>query len=86
MRAEVEAAVLLAGVGDLLGAVALGEHDQRAAVRLEQRRRKQSMRPGGGRAERAGGVALGRFGGAGVVDRVVLQVSRQAFAGDRVAP
>ena len=35
-RAEVEAAVLLAGVGDLLRPVALGEHDERAAVALEE--------------------------------------------------
>ena len=32
---EIEPAVLLAGVGDLDGPVALGEHDHAAAGRLE---------------------------------------------------
>jgi hypothetical protein len=78
--AEVEAAVLLAGVGDGLAAVALGEHDQRAAVRLEEVDVAVHA-AGGGRAERGPRrMPVGRLGGAGVVDRVVLEVLRQALA------
>src|SRR5512143_3221465 len=35
-RSEIEAAVLLAGVGDLLAPIALRDHDQRPAVGLEE--------------------------------------------------
>ena len=35
-RAEVESTVLLAGIGDDLGTVALGDHDHTAAVILEE--------------------------------------------------
>ena len=79
-RAEVEAAVRVARVGDLLGAVALGQHHHRAAGGLELV--DVGVHPAGrGRAERAAGVALGRLGRTGVVDGVVLEVLRHAVAG-----
>ena len=72
-RAEVEAAVLLARVRHGLRPVPLGDHDQRAAVRLEQV--DVAVHPAGGRrSERARGQTLRRLGRAGVVDRVILQV------------
>ena len=51
-RAEVEPAVLLARLGDLLRPVALGQHHQRAARRLELLDVGVHP-PGRGRAERA---------------------------------
>ena len=63
-----------------LRAVALGQHHHRAARGLELL--DVGVHPAGrGRAERAGGVALGRLGRAGVVDRVVPQVLRHLLAG-----
>ena len=78
--AEVEAAVLPAGLGHLLAAVPLGDHDERAAVGLEKIH--VGVHPSGGRrAEGARGHSLGRLGRPRVVDRVVLEVLRQARAG-----
>ena len=82
-RAEVEAAVGVAGLGDLLGAVALRQHHHRAARGLELL--DVRVHPAGRRrAERAGRVALRGLGRAGVVDGVVLQVLRHLLA--RVQP
>ena len=78
-RPEVEAAVRLAGLGDGLAAVALGDHDERAAVLLEELDVAVHA-AGGGRAERARGHADRRLGGTGVVDGVILEVLGQAFA------
>src|SRR5580765_983804 len=82
-RAEVEAAVCTARVGDLLAPVALGEHDHRAAGCLELVDVGVHP-PGRRRAERAGGHAGRGLGRAGVVDRVVLQVCRHLLT--RVEP
>ena len=77
--AEVEAAVFLAGIGDLLGAVAFGEHDHGATMRLEQVDVSVHA-PGSGRAKGAGSHSFGSFGGAGVVDGVLFEVIGK-FAG-----
>ena len=78
-RAEIEAAVLAAGLAHLGAAVALGERDE-AAARGHELVDVGIHAAGGGRAEGAGGEALRRLGRAGVVDRVVLEVLRQALA------
>ena len=78
-RAEVETAVALAGVGDLFRAVALGQHDHRAAVGLEKIDVAVHS-SGGGRAEGAGWHAWRGFGRAGVVNRVFPEIFRE-FAG-----
>ena len=78
-RAEIEAAVLAAGLAHLGAAIALGEGDE-AAARRHERVDIAVHAPGRGRAERARGIALRRLGRAGVVDRVVLDVLRQALA------
>ena len=78
--AQVEPTELLAGIGDALGAVALGNHNHAAAVALEELHIGIHA-PGCGGTERAGGVALGGLGGAGVVDGVVFDVLRQFLAG-----
>ena len=72
-RAQVEAAVRGARRGDLLAAVALREHHQRAARGLELLDvGVHAARRGG--PERAGRVPGGGLGGPGVVDGVVAQV------------
>lgn len=78
--AEVEAAVPFAGVGDLLAAISLRDHDHAAAVALEEidvavHATRSS------RAEAAAGHADGRFGGTGVIDGVVFEVIGQRLAG-----
>src|SRR6478735_6984774 len=79
-RAEVEPAVGLAPVGDLLAAVALGEHHHRAPGGLELV--DVGVHPAGGRrAERAGRHPLGGLGRTRVVDRVVAQVVGHRLAG-----
>ncbi len=78
-RPEVEAAVRGAGVGDGPGAVALCQHHQRAAVLLEQVDVGVHT-PGGSRAERARRVAVRGLGRPRVVDAMVAQVLRHAFA------
>ena len=78
--AEVEATVLFAGVGDLLAAIAFGDHDHAAAVALEEIDVAVHAACRGG-AEAAAGHAGGGFGGAGVIDGVVLEVVRQRLAG-----
>ena len=73
----------LAGVRDLLAAVAFGEHHHAAAVLLEQLDVRVHA-AGGGRPERSGRIARRRLRGARVVDAVVLHVRRQP--GARVDP
>ena len=63
-RAEIEAAMLLARGGDCRAAIALGQRDEAAARRLELVD-EGIHAPGGGRAERARGVAGRRLGRAG---------------------
>mmetsp|Transcript_17625 Transcript_17625/g.51187 ORF Transcript_17625/g.51187 Transcript_17625/m.51187 type:complete len:574 (+) Transcript_17625:182-1903(+) len=74
--AEVEAAVLLAGLSHRLGPVALREGDERAAV-LHEGGHVRVHAPRGGGPEGPGGEALGRFGGPRVVDDPVLGVVRE---------
>lgn len=78
--AEVEAAVLFAGIRDLLAAVSLRDHDHAAAVALEEIDVTVHAASGGG-AEAAAGHAGGCFGGAGVINGVILEVVRQRLAG-----
>src|SRR3979409_662591 len=76
-RGEIESAVLLAGLAHLRRAVALGDRDHRAAGGLELV--DEGIHPaGGGRPEGARRIAFRRLGGAGVIDRVVLEIVRQA--------
>ena len=77
--AQVESAVLMAGVGDLLGAVALGNHDHRAAGGLELVDIAVHASGGGG-TEAARGHTLRRLGRAGVVYGMVFEVLRHGFA------
>ena len=72
-RAEVEAAVALAGVGDLLRAVALGNHNHGAAGCLELVNVGVHSTGCGG-TERTGRHAVGSLGRTGVVDGVILEV------------
>src|ERR1700712_3137678 len=57
-RAEIESAVLLAGLAHRDRAVAFGDHYHRAAGGLELVNERIHS-PRGGRSERAGGVAIG---------------------------
>ena len=60
-------------------AVALGDHHHRAARGLELI--DKGIHPTrGGRAERAGGIAIGRLGGSGVIDRMIFEIIRQRLA------
>lgn len=77
--AEVEAAVFFARVGDLLAAIAFGDHDHAAAVALEEI--DVAVHASGcRRAKAAAGHAGGRFGGAGVIDGVIFEVIGQRLA------
>src|SRR5215470_2157881 len=82
---EIEAAVLLAGLAYRRRAVALGQHDHRAAGGLEVVHEGIHPSRRGG-TERTRGVTLWRLGGPGVIDRVVLEIvgqplpALQAFA------
>src|SRR5690606_22494670 len=79
-RAEVEAAVAGAGVGDLLRAVALGEHHVGAAGGLEPLVvGVHPARRGGADGPR--GVPVGGLGRAGVVDAALPQVLGHGLAG-----
>ena len=71
--------MLLAGFPHRRRAVALGQHDHRAAGGLEivHERIHAARRR---RAERARGVALRRLGGAGVIDRMILEIVRQPLS------
>ena len=72
--------MLLAGVRDLLAAVALGNHDHAAALGLEEIDvAVHAARRGG--AETAAGHARRRLGGTGIINRMVLEVLRQLTAG-----
>ncbi len=71
--------MLVAGVGDLLAAVAFRQHHHARAVGLQQIDVRVHA-ASGGRAEGAGGVTGRRFGRAGVVDRMIFHVLRQFLA------
>src|SRR6476661_10697006 len=72
-RAEIEAAMLLAGLAHRDRAVALGHHHHRSPGRLELI--DKGIHPSrGGRPERAGRIALRRLGGTGVIHRMVLEI------------
>src|SRR3546814_1841927 len=72
-RAQIEAAMRPAGFHHLTRPVALGEHHMAAALRLEGV--DIGIHPaGGGRAERAGGVAGRRLRRTGIVDRVIAAI------------
>ena len=71
--AQVEASVLLAGVGHLLRAVALGEGDHGASG-VHEGVQVGIHAAGSGGTEGAGSHALGGLGGTGIVDDVVLHV------------
>ena len=77
--AEIEATVLLAGVRDRLAPVPLRKHDHAGAILLEGVD-VGIHATGGRRAERPARVALGGLRGAGVVDRMVLEIVRQTLA------
>ena len=78
--AEVKAAVLFAGVGDLLATIAFGDHDHAAAVALEEIDVAVHT-TGGGRSKTAAGHAGRGFGGAGVIDGMIFEVIGQRIAG-----
>ena len=78
--AEVEAAVFFAGFGDLLAAIAFGDHDHAAAVALKEIDVAVHAAGGGG-AEAAAGHAGGGLGRAGVVHGMVFEVVGQGLAG-----
>ncbi len=75
--------MLATGIAHLFGAVALGEHDHGAACGLKLVN-KAIHASGRGRAEGAGGHAGGGFGGAGIINRVVLEIVGHGFA--RIQP
>ena len=70
--------MLVAGIRHLLATVAFRQHNHAATVGLQQIDVRVHA-PGGGWPQRTGRIALRRFGRAGVVDRVILDVLRQAF-------
>ena len=77
--AEVETSVLLAGVRDGLRAVPLRDHNHGAAVFLEEIHIGIHTACSSG-AERAGCHTLGRLGGTGVIDGVLLEVLGETLA------
>mmetsp|Transcript_29571 Transcript_29571/g.50209 ORF Transcript_29571/g.50209 Transcript_29571/m.50209 type:complete len:587 (-) Transcript_29571:115-1875(-) len=79
-RPQVEPPVLLARRRHGLRPVALGQHDEAAALGHEAVDVGVHA-PGGGGAEGPGGEALGGLGGAGVVHRVVFEVLGQPLPG-----
>src|SRR5215470_8855248 len=76
-RGEIKA-VLLAGLAHDRGAIAFGQRHHRAAGGLEIVD-EGIHAPGGGRPERARGIAIRCLRRAGVIDRVVLEVIGQAL-------
>ncbi len=71
--------MFVAGVGHLLAAVTLRQHDFARAVRLQQVDVRIHAACGG-RSQRAGGVTVRRLGRPRVVDRMVFDVLGQRFA------
>src|SRR5215831_14996607 len=74
---EIETAVLFASLPHRRRAVAFGQRHHRAAGGLEIVD-EGIHAPGRGRPERARGIALWRLRRTGVIDRVVLEIIRQA--------
>ena len=78
--AEIETAMLLAGLGDDIAAVALGNHHQRGTIGLELI--DVGVHAVGRRGTHgATGVALGSLGGSGIEHGVLLEVFGHALAG-----
>ena len=73
--AEVKASVILAGLDDHLGAIALGKHDERTTGSLKFVD-EGIHSTGSGRAEGTGGITLGRFGGTCIIYGKLLEVFR----------
>ena len=71
--AEIEAAVFLAGIRNSLRAVALGNHDERAAVVLELVDIRIHA-VGRGRPHRTAWVAFRRLGRSGIENGMILEV------------
>ena len=78
-RAQVETAILLAGICHLLAAVTFGKHNHAAAVALEEVYIRVHT-SGSSRAHGAASHALRSLGRTGVVDGMVFDVLRQVFA------
>lgn len=76
---EVKSSVLLTSVGDLLTAVALGDHDHAATMRLEEIDIRVHT-PCGGRTERTGWHTFRRLGWTCIVDGVILDILWQTFS------
>lgn len=79
-RTEVEAAMFMASVGDLLRAVALGDHDHSAAGSLELIDVRVHTTCSSG-SERSGGETFRFLGGTGVIDGVILEILRHRLSG-----
>ena len=77
-RTEVEAAVLLAGIGHYLTAVTLSQHNHGTAMALEQVYIRVHT-SGSSRAHGAASHALRSLGRTGVVDGMVFDVLRKRF-------
>ena len=79
-RTEVETAMLMASVSDLLRAVALSDHNHSTTGGLELID-VWVHTTGSSRAERTGGEAFRFLGGAGVIDGVIFEILRHRLAG-----
>ena len=71
-RTEIETAVLLARIGHLLRAIALGDHDHRAAGSLKLIHIRIHA-PGRGRTERTRSHTFRSLGRTGIIYRMILQ-------------
>ena len=79
-RTEVETAMLMASVSDLLRAVALSDHNHSTTGGLELINVRVHT-TGSSRAERTGGEAFRFLGGAGVIDGVIFEILRHRLSG-----
>ena len=79
-RTEVETAMLMASVSDLLRAVALSDHNHSTTCGLELIDVRVHT-TGSSRAERTGGEAFRFLGGAGVIDGVIFEILRHRLSG-----
>ena len=77
---EIESAVTMASVSDLLRAVALSDHNHSTTGGLELIDVRVHT-TGSSRAERTGGEAFRFLGGAGVIDGVIFEILRHRLAG-----
>ena len=79
-RTEVETAMLMASVSDLLRAVALSDHNHSTTGGLELID-VWVHTTGSSRTERTGGEAFRFLGGAGVIDGVIFEILRHRLSG-----